>query len=51
MIEGLQFIFKHKNSLEWTIVGLYVDFVKNVNFDPLAWNCIFGVFEVSKTQF
>ena len=32
-------------------IGLYVDFAKYVNFDPWAWNSIFGVFEVSGTHF
>ena len=46
-----EFIFEHENSWKWTIKGLCVDFVKNVNFNHRAWNCIFGVFEVSGTQF
>ena len=50
-IKSQEFIFKHENSLKWTIKGLLVDFGKNVNFNPWAWNCIFGVFEVSGTQF
>ena len=26
--------FEHENALEWTIKGLYVDFAKNINFNP-----------------
>ena len=33
-IKPQEFIFKHENSLEWTIKGLLVDFGKNVNFNP-----------------
>ena len=33
-LKSQEFIFKHENSLERTIEGLYVDFSKNVNFDP-----------------
>ena len=33
-LKSQEFIFEHENSLEWTIEGFYVDFAKNLNFDP-----------------
>ena len=50
-LKSEEFIFEHENWLKWTIEGLYVHSAKNINFVPWAWNCIYGVFEVSETQF
>ena len=50
-LRSQEFIFEHQSSSERIIEGLYVDFTKNLNFDPWPWNCIFWVFDVSGTQF
>ena len=49
--ESQEFIFEHENLSEWTIDALFVDFAKNVNFDPWARNSIADVFKILETKF